>query len=475
MEGRNSNDIQERRGGDCMSKIAVEKEQELIEQALKAARDTRFLTVEPGIRHQTAGIFSTLFGSREAILVVDANTYEAAGRDVEASFVRENRAQRKPFIFGPHIYANIECVQELVAALQDHDAIPVAVGSGTINDLTKLAAHQTNRPYMVVGTAASMDGYSANGASITVAGSKDTIDCPAPLAVLADLDVIARAPSEMNAWGYGDLMAKVVAGADWILADAAGVEPIDPPVWETVQALLRSWIGSPDRVAAGDPESLKHLVHGLVMSGFAMQACLNSRPASGAEHQFSHLWDMQHHTFQGKTPSHGFKVGIGVLASLALYEDLLRRDLHTIDIDAAVRAWPSLNQLEQNASELFGAGALEKRAIDETRAKYVSGEALRIQLTWLQENWTELRVKLIGQLIPFAELRDMLRRAGCPVEPMQIGISPARLRLSYRQCCYMRRRFTILDVMQRLGVFDLALESIFGPQGLWPMDREGAL
>jgi glycerol-1-phosphate dehydrogenase [NAD(P)+] len=211
------------------------------------------------------------------------------------------------------------------------------------------------------------------------------------------------------------------------------------------------------------------------MSGLAMQAALSSRPASGAEHQFSHLWDMQHHTFQGKTPSHGFKVGIGVLASLALYEDLLRRDLHTIDIDAAVRAWPSLNQLEQNASELFGAGALEKRAIDETRAKYVSGEALRIQLTWLQENWTELRVKLIGQLIPFAELRDMLRRAGCPVEPMQIGISPARLRLSYRQCCYMRRRFTILDVMQRLGVFDLALESIFGPQGLWPMDREGAL
>src|ERR1019366_546101 len=115
-------------------------------------------------------------------------------------------------------------------------------------------------------------------------------------------------------------------------------------------------------IAASDPTALKHLVHGLVMSGFAMQACLNSRPASGAEHQFSHLWDMQHHTFQGKAPSHGFKVGIGVLASLALYEDLLCRDLRTIDIDAAVRAWPTLNQLEQNASKLFGASALDKRA-----------------------------------------------------------------------------------------------------------------
>jgi glycerol-1-phosphate dehydrogenase [NAD(P)+] len=394
---------------------------------------------------------------------------------VEAGFGRENGAMRKPFIFGTHIYANIECVQELVAALRDHDAIPVAVGSGTINDLTKLAAHQTNRPYMVVGTAASMDGYSAYGASITVAGSKDTIDCPAPQAVLADLDVIALAPREMNAWGYGDLMAKVVAGADWILADAAGAEPIDPPVWDTVQGLLRSWLGSPDGIAAGDPECLKHLVHGLVMSGFAMQACLNSRPASGAEHQFSHLWDMQHHTFEGKTPSHGFKVGIGVLASLALHEDLLRRDLHNFDIDAAVRAWPSLEKLEQNANKLFGAGALEKRAIEETRAKYVAGDELRTQLMQLKENWPEVRLKLTEQLIPFAELRDMLRRAGCPTEPMQIGISPARLRVSYQQCCYMRRRFTILDVMQRLGIFDEALGNIFGPRGPWPMDGESVL
>src|ERR1017187_6764292 len=155
-----------------MSKIAEDKEQELIERTLKAARDTRYLAVEAGIRHRPAGIFSSMFGSREAMIVADGNTYEAAGRDVEMSFARENRPLRKPFIFGPHIYANIECVQELVAALREHDAIPVAVGSGTVNDLTKLAAHQTNRKYMVVGTAASMDGYSAYGASITVAGSR---------------------------------------------------------------------------------------------------------------------------------------------------------------------------------------------------------------------------------------------------------------------------------------------------------------
>jgi glycerol-1-phosphate dehydrogenase [NAD(P)+] len=462
----------EDRSHDRVSKIALEKEQELIERALNAARDTRYLAVEQGIRHRTASIFSSVFGSREALIVADGNTYEASGQDVEASFLRENRAQRKPFIFGPQIYADDKCVRELVAALRSHEAIPVAVGSGTVNDLTKLAAYQTNRPYMVVGTAASMDGYAAFGASITTEGSKNTVDCPGPRAVLADLDVIARAPKGMNAWGYADLMAKVVAGADWILADAAGSEPIDTAAWETVQSLLRSWIGSPDAIAANDPPSLRHLVHGLVMSGFAMQATLSSRPASGAEHQFSHLWDMQHHTFHGEAPSHGLKVGIGVLASAALYEDLLRRDLRTFDIEAAVRAWPSMDELEKRIHKLFGPGALENRAKEETRAKYVSGEALRVQLNRLRANWAELRTKLLAQLIPFRELRDMLRRAGCPFDPRQIGIPPARLRLSYQQCCYMRRRFTVLDFAQRLGVFNLALDNLFGPQGPWPPEGE---
>ena len=454
-----------------MNKGELEKEQELIERALNAARDTQYLAVEQGVRHQTADIFLSVFGSQEAVIVADRNTYDACGRDVGASFQRGNQAQRKPFVFGSHVYADDNCVRELVEALRSHAAIPVAVGSGTVNDLTKLAAHQTNRPYMVVGTAASMDGYAAFGASITTKGSKDTIDCPAPRVILADLDIIAQAPKGMNAWGYGDLVAKVVAGADWILADAAGIEPINLQAWETVQGPLRSWIGSPDAIAAMEPSSLRHLVHGLVMSGFAMQATLSSRPASGAEHQFSHLWDMQHHTFHGVAPSHGFKVGIGSLASLALYEYLLRMDLRSFDIEAAVGVWPSMDVLEERIHKLFGSGALENRAREETQAKYVSRETLHVQLKRLQENWGELRSKLMAQLIPFHEVRDMLRRAGCPFDPGQIGISRARLRLSYQQCCYMRRRFTILDLVQRLGVLDSALDNLFSPQG--PLSPEG--
>ncbi len=128
--------------------------------------------------------------------------------------------------------------------------------------------------------------------------------------------------------------------------------------------------------------------------------------------------------------------------------------------------------LEERIHKLFGSGALKNRAREETWAKYVSGETLRVQLKRLQENWGELRSKLMAQLIPFRELRDMLRRAGCPFDPGQIGISRARLRLSYQQCCYMRRRFTILDLVERLGVFDSALDHLFSPQGPWSPEGE---
>jgi glycerol-1-phosphate dehydrogenase [NAD(P)+] len=188
------------------------QEQGLIARALRVARDARFFAADQDIRHQTASIFSSLFGAQEAVIVADGNTYEAAGRDVEASFFRENQAQYQPFIFGPHVYADDKCVQELEQALRPHPGVPVAVGSGTINDLTKLVSHRLKRPYMVVGTAASMDGYAAFGASILKDGSKETIDCPGPRAVLADLDVIGRAPVRMNASGYADLLASISTG-----------------------------------------------------------------------------------------------------------------------------------------------------------------------------------------------------------------------------------------------------------------------
>ncbi|MGH2816615.1 MAG: sn-glycerol-1-phosphate dehydrogenase, partial [Actinomycetota bacterium] len=269
--------------------------EERIRAALAEATDTGQVVIGPGALGSVAEVVERSVGTGPVQVVADATTWRVAGEQVQAGLEAAGQATQAPYRFPPDsvVLATYDNVERVRDALAGHDAVPVAVGSGSLNDIVKRAAHEAGRPYVVVATAASMDGYSAFGAAITRDGYKQTMTCPAPRAVVADLEVLAGAPPAMTASGYGDLLGKVTAGADWLVADALGVEPVDPQVWELVQGPLREAVGRPGELAAGDQEALERLVEGLVMSGLAMQAHASSRPASGAEHQFSHLWEME--------------------------------------------------------------------------------------------------------------------------------------------------------------------------------------
>jgi glycerol-1-phosphate dehydrogenase [NAD(P)+] len=440
----------------------------LLALALQQARDTRRLQISAGARHDVPELFGQLFGNAPCLVIADENTFAAAGRDVSDAMKASGRKCHEPLIFEPAgLYAELSyavCIQE---ALAPTDAIPIAVGSGSINDLTKLAAFRCRRQYLSMATAASMDGYTAFGASITFEGSKQTFDCPAPVGVAADLEVIAAAPEGLNASGYADLVAKCPAGADWILADGLGIDPIDPANWEMVQTRLRYWMADAAGVRGRDLEALRRLTTALMITGFAMQAACSSRPVSGADHQFSHLWDMEHHTHEGVTPSHGFKVGIGTLASLSLYEAVLNLDIEKLDIDKAVRAWPTRDAVEDEIAELFPVAELRRKALLESGEKYLDRDALRSHLELLKNQWPTIRSRLTQQLIPAAEVAEMLAVAGCPTRPEQIGISRERLRLSFRKSLHIRRRFTILDLVWRANLWDPALDHVFQSNGLF--------
>jgi glycerol-1-phosphate dehydrogenase [NAD(P)+] len=451
--------------------MAYPKTQKLsLTAALGSARETRALEIGSDILGKTARVFGEYFPNATAVIVADTTTFAVAGKVVAEQLKQAGVASREPFLFtDPNVYAEYSYVEQLEAALKGHQAIPVAVGSGTINDLTKLAAFRTGRPYMCVATAASMDGYTAFGASITYQGSKQTFDCPAPVAVIADLEIIRRAPREMTASGYADLLAKVTAGADWLLADALGVEAIDPQAWNIVQGGLHEALSQPAALAAQDAEAMAGLTEGLMLGGFAMQWSKSSRPASGAEHQFSHLWDMQHHTHQGKAPSHGFKVGIATLAVTALYDWLLQQPIETLDVARGVAAWPGKAESEARVRTLFREEDFTAKAVEETHAKHVEKSQLQFQLERWRAHWPELREHLRAQLIAFADVKRMLAEVGAPVEPEQIGISRSRLRSAFGQAYHIRRRFTVLDLVVRAGLLESALDDLFGAKGPWPV------
>jgi glycerol-1-phosphate dehydrogenase [NAD(P)+] len=446
-----------------------------LSEALASARETRCLEIGSGNLNITPRVFREHFGQRPTVLVADKNTFAVAGKAVATAFRSAGHTMVEPFIFDdPDLYAEFRFVEQLEASLKKHDAIPVAVGSGTINDLSKLSSHRCQRPYMCVATAASMDGYTAFGASITYRGSKQTFLCPAPVAVVADLDVIRQAPGKMNAWGYADLLSKVTAGADWILADALGAEGIDVQAWNIVQGRLREMVSDAAGVCARNPTAIGQLVEGLMLGGFGMQAASSSRPASGAEHQFSHLWDMQHHTHNGAAPSHGFKVGVATLAVTALYEYVFSLPIEKLDVVGCCKTWPDKKAQESAVRQLFAKDDFADKAVEETLAKYNSAEQLAAQLETLRSQWPRLKTLLQEQLLPLEELKGMLQAAGAPVTPEEIGISRERLRDSFRQAYHIRRRFTLLDVVVRAGLLDGALDKIFGTNGVWPAQSKAA-
>ena len=441
-----------------------------IERALQRTTDTKDLVIGPGVVAQTASMFQKLFPGQTAIIIADTNTWEVAGKAVLQSLEDARVPHEKPFIFDdPDLYAEWKFVEQLKAHLSNLDAIAIAVGSGVINDLTKYTSHVLGRKYMCVGTAASMDGYTAYGASITKDGNKQTFSCPAPYGFVMDPVIAAAAPKELAASGYADLIAKIPAGADWMLADAVGAEAIDPFGWDLVQDGLRESLSAPAAVRAGDVEMTEKLSEGLLMSGFAMQAIHSSRPASGTEHQFSHCWDMENLAYpNGKHVSHGFKVGIGTLASTASLEFLLSKDIENIDIDKCVDAWKSWPEMEEEIRTVFaGKPGHLARGLEETKGKYVDKEGLRKQLEALKAAWPELKERIREQIIPLSEVYEDLKLVGAPYEPEMICVDRARMRKTFSFIPYMRSRFTNIDIVYRLGLMDELTEKLFGKGGIW--------
>ena len=443
-----------------------------IESALQRTTDTKDLVIGAGVLNQTPALFTKLFPGEKAVIVADTTTYEVAGQAVE-HYLREAGVEVAPaHIFtDPHLYAEWSFVEELENYLKGVDAIAIAVGSGVINDLTKLVSAHLGRKYMVVGTAVSMDGYTAFGASITFEGNKQTFSCPAPYGVLLDSEISAAAPKHLAASGYADLIAKIPAGADWMLADIMDTEALDAFSFGLVQDGLREALSAPAAVFEGDVEMTEKLAEGLIMSGFAMQALQSSRPASGIEHQFSHCWDMENLCHNGEHVSHGFKVGIGTLASTAILEYLLEKDLENLDVEKCVEAWKSLEEIEECAKQTFAGNAgLTARALEETRNKYVDKDGLRKQLTAIKESWPTLKEKIRAQIIPFDEVYANLKAVGAPYEPEMISVSRERFRKTLTYMPYMRSRITAIDVLYRCGMIDEVVEHLFGKGGHWEVE-----
>jgi glycerol-1-phosphate dehydrogenase [NAD(P)+] len=423
-----------------------------------------------GVLDETGATFAQYLPGRRAVIVADDNTWGAAGSGVEESLRAAGVDLDEPVVFPgrPVLFADDAMVLRVRDILAATDAAAVSVGSGSINDVVKNASDMVGRPYLSVCTAASVDGYTAEGAAITVKGIKSTVTCRAPIAVVAPIDVMAAAPSRLTATGLGDLFEKVPAGADWLVSDALGVEAVDWDVWDLVQGPLQDAIADPDGLRRGDLEAVAALSEGLQMSGLAIQVHGTSRPASGAGHYFSHQWEMEGFGRDWAIPlSHGFKVGLGTVAMCALYEIVLGMDIGAVDIEARLASWPTPDQDRARVEALQPTALIRESAVRESAEKYLTPDAARERLETVRRVWPELRFRLAQQLMPAAEVEDILRRVGAVHHPSQIGVSLEQLKTKYFQAQTIRARYTVLDTLQEVGVLADVVDRLFAPGGYW--------
>ena len=438
---------------------------EMIEKALARATDTRACEIGDGVLEKVPSLFRTWFPSAtQAVVVCDPRTRAAAGERVEALLAAAGVAVSEHVLepggksfHGDYRYAEEvrEAIRSVGGAAAGESLVPVAVGSGVVNDVTKRAAGELDIPYLTVGTAASVDGYSSFGAALrSPEGAKQTYLCPAPRVIVADLDVMRTAPAWMAASGFADLMAKVPAGADWILASELGATAWHDSAWHTVQDGLKEAIGDPEGVARMETLPLTRFVEGLMLGGFAMQDMQSSRPASGAEHMFSHLLEMRDHVFKGEIVPHGIQVGVFTLFMCRVYEQILAFDYSALDVERCLGNWKPLAEQEKIGAGVFAGTRFPDLGVKAVRAKFIDREATRARLEDFKARWPQIRARLEAQLIPASEIERRLKVVGAPTTPEEIGSSVAATLADARKTIYMRDRYMALDFLDLTGQLD---------------------
>ena len=315
----------------------------------------------------------------------------------------------------------------------------LAVGAGTIHDLTRYVAHERGIPFVSVPTAASVDGFVSTVAAMTWNGMKKTLPAVAPIYVFADTDIFSKAPYRLTASGISDLMGKYVALADWRIVHEVTGEYICERICRMEMDALETVCRCLDGLQAGIAKACENLMYALLLSGLAMQMIGNSRPASCAEHHVSHLWEME--VINDHVDAlHGEKVSVGLVLNLELYKKIAR-SIH----EGRCRVKPYEGLEDELIRETFGAKGLYEATIGEN----TPDPMLAVDSEQL-ENCLPKIAQIIGDLPEVDEILTLLRQGGCVCDVGQIGLTEDIIPLTMQLSPYVRNRLSFNRIQKML-------------------------
>jgi len=412
--------------------------------------ELKYLKIGRGVITETPKMIEAL-GKKKPFVVCDKNTYEVAGKRVDEILTSANVEHIMYIVPGERIAPSEWETGSIMMHFDPTCDMFLAVGSGVLNDLCKVVAHASNRICAVVGTAPSMDGYASNSSSMIQNGIKVSLYNACPLAIIADLDIMKEAPMKMLMAGLGDVLAKCIALCDWKMSTLVVDDPYCDALAHMMRYCVRKCLDNAAGLVHREPEAVRSVIEGLVLSGVAMSFANCSRPASGLEHYFSHLWEMMTLQRHGENELHGIQVGVGTCLCLKIYKEL-RKVKPNYEHAMAMREKFSQEEWEEEMKRIFGSTA--HTIIEGERKSWHKNEAEghKKRVERIIEHWDEIVETLDFELPDADETVAHLKSLGIPTTPADIGFSHEDTVNAYIGAREIRNKYMSVSLMWDLGI-----------------------
>ena len=417
-------------------RIDSEKYGGLCECGAEHTMETKLCVIEAGALEDTEKYLAELgLAGRKRCAVYDASTYAIPG-------LRHPAAEQEIILDPKGLHANEFSTAEVLEKLEPDVELLLAIGGSTIHDIVRYCVWKKGGlPFVSIPTAASCDGFCSTVAAMTWEGYKKTLICGAPVLVVADLNVISKAPARLTVSGVGDMLGKFVALAEWRMAHLLTGEHFCRKIYDIMAEAVRSVWDNCLATRDGDLAAYEAVTYGLLMSGLAMQLLGASRPASGAEHHISHLIEMEPRRLGVHSDAlHGEKVGVTTVLVSAEYHRLIAWE----DIQGHVLPYAPVDM--DWLRDYFGEQlwpAMERENQNDCLAQ-VTPERLT-------ECWPEIREIMAS--IPEAEtIRARLAALGAKRTLADLGVPEEKLPELLRVSPLVRNRLTLMRARRMLDL-----------------------
>ena len=407
------------------------------------------LFIGKGVVAQLPGLIQK-YGAARPFLLADTNTF-AAGGNVVCDLLEKTGIPWSSYVFPQSTPEPDE--RSVGAAVMHFDPqcdLVIGIGSGVINDIGKILSNIRGCRYIIVATAPSMDGYASATSSMSMDGLKVSLPSRCADGIIGDTDILKTAPDHMLRSGLGDMLAKYVSIAEWRIAHIITGEYYCQQVAGLIRTAVKKCVDNAAGLLRREDAALSAVFEGLVIGGIAMAYAGVSRPASGVEHYFSHVWDMRGLEFGAPVDLHGIQCAIGTRLAVRLYEAVKKLEPNPETATAAVKAFDR-EGWNETLRAFLGTGAEAMIAQEKKDGKY-DPKKHPARLNRILENWPQI-LKIPEEELPSAKTFDsLLESVGLPKDPGYLGIDRDMLRLTFAATRDIRDKYVLSRLAWDLGL-----------------------